>query len=79
MTLTLTLTPTLALILTLTLTLTRYGGYSTGGFGGYGTWGASAGSGGLRFGSAAERAVARSDVVAASPLGQMTGDGRMRF
>lgn len=59
-----------------------YGGsmcssYSSGSFGGYGSWGANSGHGGLRFGSAAERAVARSDVRAAMPDGRMTGDGRM--
>jgi hypothetical protein len=57
--------------------MAMYSGYSTGGYGGYGSWGPNAGRGGLRLGSAAERAIARSDVVAASDFGRMTGDGRM--
>mmetsp|Transcript_7850 Transcript_7850/g.15717 ORF Transcript_7850/g.15717 Transcript_7850/m.15717 type:complete len:275 (-) Transcript_7850:242-1066(-) len=54
-----------------------YGGYSTCGLGGFGSWGPYAGYGGLRYGSAAERAIARADARAAMRDGRMTGDGRM--
>jgi len=47
-----------------------YGGYNYGGYGGSGSWGAQRGYGGLRRGSFAERALARSSGAAAAQPGQ---------